>query len=95
MTLDQSQPGALYRMPIEIGVTLPAPPPPDPNAPAGGTGGRRGGGPGAGAAPPPTRVVIADKHGTFTIPAASEPSLVTLDPNSWVTMMQASFVKKQ
>jgi aminopeptidase N len=84
VTVDQTQTTGLYRMPIEIEVTVP------PLAGAQGAG-RRGGG--APAPSPPTRIVIDQAHNTFTIPLATEPIDVQLDPHAWVTMMQASFVK--
>ena len=42
----------------------------------------------------PVRVVVDKQHNEFSLPMDSEPTEVKLDPNSWVTMMQSTFVKK-
>ncbi len=39
----------------------------------------------------PLRVVVDKQHNEFTFPMASEPTEVILDPDSWVTMMHATF----
>ncbi len=85
VTLDQTQTTGLYRMPIEVGVTMP------PAAPGPAGTGRRGGGP---AAPPTARILLADRHATLTIPLDTAPADVQLDPHSWVTLMQAAFARQ-
>ena len=98
VTLDQVQTQGLYRMPVEIGVTLPAPPPAPTSA--AGTAGSRGaarranGAAGGQPAAGPLRVVIDKQHNEFTFPMVTEPTEVILDPNGWVSMMQATFVKQ-
>ncbi len=87
VVVHQSQTTGRYRMPIEIGITLPASPAASPAA------GRRGGGP-APAAPVTPKIVIDQEDTTVRIPLDVEPSTVQLDPNSWVTMMQAQFAKR-
>jgi aminopeptidase N len=82
VTLDQTQTTGLYRMPIEIRMVG--------TPPAAGAGGRGG----AAAAVPPTKLLLDKAHQTLTIPSDSEPTDVQLDPQSWVTMMQATFVKR-
>jgi aminopeptidase N len=89
VTLDQTQTSGLYRMPIEVSVTVP--PSPAGSPPPAATG-RRGGGAG-----PTTTVVkmwIDQAHNTMTIPVTAEPNDVQLDPHVWVTMMQATFGKQ-
>jgi len=96
ITLDQTQTQGLYRMPIEIGVSMPAPAAESAGA-AGGRGGGRGGrgrGAPAGAQPGPLRVVVDKQHNEFTFPMANAPGDVTFDPDTWVTMMQATFVRR-
>jgi aminopeptidase N len=45
--------------------------------------------------PAPTPKVIVDKqHNELVITLETEPTDVKLDPNSWVTMMQATFVRR-
>ncbi len=104
VTLDQTQTQGLYRMPIAIGVTMVA----DTAAAGGGRGGAGRGGRGSGGArggrgqgrggagggEGPFRVVVDKQHNEFTFPLATAPAEVVLDPDSWVTMMQATFVKK-
>jgi aminopeptidase N len=40
------------------------------------------------------RIVIDKQHNELSIPLEAEPANVKLDPESWVTMMQATLVKK-
>ena len=101
ISLDQTQTSGLYRMPIEIDVTTPVVPQDVSPAsaavpPAGarqGSAGRRGGAP-AGPTSTVTRVWIDQAHTTATIPAATEPTAVELDPHAWLTMMQGTFRKQ-
>jgi len=74
---DQTQKQGLYRMPVEIGITLP-PTPPAANA----------------ATPPVPRIMVDKQHNELVIPLESAPLEVKLDPNSWVTMMQSTLVRK-
>ncbi|HUX68472.1 MAG TPA: M1 family metallopeptidase [Terriglobales bacterium] len=86
VTLDQTgNPGQLYQMPFQIGITLPAA--------AGGRGGRgRGGRRGAEAGAPPLPVLmLRAAHNTLSIPLAQAPTAVRLDPRRWVTMAQVAF----
>jgi aminopeptidase N len=84
--LDQTQTVGLYRMPIEIGVSLPPPPP----APA---GSRRGGG-APDVPPPPPKIMIDQRHNELVLPLEAAPLDVRLDPNSWVTMMQGTLIRQ-
>lgn len=78
ITLDQTQTTGLYRMPIEVGITLPPPV---------ARGGRRSPTPAVRTA----RVVVNQRHNTLTIPLDTPPAGVELDPQSWVTLMEATF----
>jgi len=85
VTLDQTpNQGQLYTMPFQIGIEmLPA------AAPAGS---------GARTAPPsptpPHLLWVRAAHNTLSIPLASAPVSVTLDPETWVTMVEATFVAR-
>jgi aminopeptidase N len=86
VTLDQTQTTGLYRMPIPIGITMP---------PAAGGAGGRAGGRGAAAPAMQTATILLDqRHSTVTIPLDSAPADVRLDPDAWVTVMQATFGKQ-
>ncbi len=83
VTLDQTQTTGLYRMPVEVSITVMETPQPAGRA-------------GAGGAPPPPLPVqhihvmqLTEQHQVFTFPIDSEPVSVTLDPQAWV-MMQAT-----
>ncbi|HEX3928579.1 MAG TPA: M1 family metallopeptidase [Gemmatimonadales bacterium] len=107
ITLDQTQTQGLFRMPIEVGVSAATAAAGASNA-AGSRGGGRGtggagagggrggrGGAGAPAGPGgPLRIVVDKQHNEFTFPMPTEPADVILDPNHWVSMMQATFVRK-
>lgn len=86
ITLDQTQAQGLFRMPIEIGMAVAAP------AAGGADPAARGNGRTGPAAP--LRVIVDKRHSEFTFPMPTEPTAVTLDPNHWVTMMQATFVRR-
>jgi hypothetical protein len=86
VTLDQTQTQGLYRMPIDIGVS----PANAAQGAAGGRGGRGAGGDQSGM----LRVIIDKQHNEFTFPMATEPADVRLDPDIWVTMMQATLVRQ-
>ncbi len=84
VTLEQTQPAGLYRMPIEIRVS----------AAAAAAAGRAGGAP----MPPQTSrtlhtVQLSQKAQTFSLPSDVEPLNVELDPDAWV-FMRATFVRK-
>jgi aminopeptidase N len=90
VTLDQTQTSGLYRMPIEVGVTVMEAPQ------AGGRGGRAG----VVTVPPQPAPVqhihvmkLEQKHQEFTFPLDLEPVSVTLDPQAWA-MMQATLDKR-
>jgi aminopeptidase N len=83
VTLEQTQTTGLYRTPIEVRVSSPAP--------AG--AGRAGGAP----MPPQTirvvhRVQFTQQRQTFSLPSGVEPLNVELDPDAWV-FMRAMFGK--
>jgi aminopeptidase N len=84
VTLEQTQTTGLYRTPIEVRVSSPAP--------AG--AGRAGGAP----MPPQTirvvhRVQFTQQRQTFSLPSGVEPLNVELDPDAWV-FMRAMFGKQ-
>jgi aminopeptidase N len=86
VTLDQTQTQGLYRMPIEIGITLPP-----------GAAGTAGAGANRGAAAPVvqiTKIVVEQQHNVLRVPLEAAPVDVQLDPNLWVPMMQAIFVRQ-
>ncbi len=92
VTVEQTQNQGLYRMPIEIGITLPS----GSVAPAttgattnAGPGGRRPAGPTAEIA----TILVDKKSNTLSIPLDVAPTDVEIDPNLWVPMMQATFEK--
>jgi aminopeptidase N len=80
VTLDQTQATGLYRMPIPIRIARP---------PAAGRGGR------AGEAPQmqDATILLDQAHNTLTIPLDTAPLDVQLDPDSWVTLMEAHFAR--
>ena len=80
VTLDQTpNRGQLYTMPFQLGIEmLPA---------AGGRGGR-----GARTTPPLPLMWVRAAHNTLSIPLASAPADVTLDPETWATMVESTFV---
>ena len=86
-TLNQKQTSGLYRMPIELAITVMETPP------AGGRGGRGGETP----RPQPVQHIqlmqLKEQRQTFTFPVDSEPVSVALDPQAW-TMMQPTWQKK-
>ncbi|MGH7522951.1 MAG: M1 family metallopeptidase [Gemmatimonadales bacterium] len=101
VAIDQVQTQGLFRMPIELGVSMPPVPPPaasraDTAGRGAGRGGRGAGGSRGAAgqgASGPLRIVIDKQHNEFTFPVGSEPTDVMLDPHGWVSMMQATFVR--
>lgn len=91
VTLDQVQTSGLYRMPVEVGITVMETPPANVRAD------RTGAPVSAPSQPQPVQhmhvVQLDQQHHVFTLPLDSEPLSVALDPNQWV-MMQAAFDKK-
>jgi aminopeptidase N len=87
VVLDQAQTQGLYRMPIEIGITVPFSVTSQPEA-----AGRR-----VGQTPTlQTRIatmLIDKQHNVLTTAVDTEPSDVQVDPNLWVPMMQVAFEK--
>lgn len=78
VVLSQSQPQGLYRMPIEVGITLPAQ--------SAGPRGRS-----SGPALQKTTILLDKAENTLDIPLDTAPVDVALDPDTWVPMMQATF----
>ena len=85
VTLDQTpNQGELYTMPFQIGIEMP------PAAAPAGSGART-----APPSPtPPHLLWVRAAHNKISIPLASAPAGVTLDPESWVTMVEATFVAR-
>ncbi len=82
ITLDQTPNGGqLYTMPFQIGIEMP---------PAATPVGR---GPEL-TKPPLTLMWVRGAHNTLSIPLESAPVNVTLDPESWVTMVESTFVAR-
>jgi hypothetical protein len=87
VALDQIQTQGLYRMPVQIGITMP------PSATSPETGGSRG----AQNRSAPTRIasmLIDKQHNVLTIPLEDAPTEVQVDPNLWVPLMQVVFEKQ-
>jgi aminopeptidase N len=101
VALDQIQTSGLYRMPIEVAITVMATPQEDgsgggrggANAPAGAGPGRGGASPGAQPLQQVHIMRLSQQHQVFSFPLDSEPARVALDPNAWV-MMRATFDRK-
>ena len=84
ITLEQTQTTGLYRMPIEVRVSTTV-------APA---AGRAGGPPPAPQTARTTQLVqLTQQRQTFSIPSATEPTAVDLDPEAWV-FGRLTFAKK-
>jgi aminopeptidase N len=84
VTLDQTPNGGLlYTMPFQLGIEMP------PAAVPADRGART-------AAPPPAPPLlwVRGAHNTLSIPLASAPVGVTLDPGTWVTMVESTFVAR-
>ena len=81
VTLDQiPNRGQLYTMPFQLGIEMP---------PAAEPAER---GRGASPTPPPPLLWVRAAHNTISIPLASAPTDVTLDPETWATMVESTFV---
>ena len=86
VSLDQIQNQGLYRMPIEIGITLPTSST-QPQEAAGRVAQGR-------AAQTRTATILIDKqHNELSIPADAEPTDVQVDADLWVPLMQITFEK--
>jgi len=84
--LDQTQNQGLYRIPIEIGITLPPPPTSQPE----GDGNRA-----IQNRTPQNRTMLIDKqHNVLTLLLDGAPTDVQVDPNLWVPLMQVAFEKQ-
>ena len=81
ISLDQTQTQGLYRMPIEIGITVP---PPLPTA----------GVPPANSTVHFAKLLVDQQHNLLTVPLESAPLNLQIDPNLWLPMMQATFVHR-
>ena len=80
IALDQTQTQGLYRMPIEIAITLPV---------------KARAGTGRGAPAPVVqiaKILIEQQHNVLNLPLESAPLDVQIDPNMWVPLMQPAFV---
>lgn len=82
ITLDQTQLQGLYRMPVEVAVTLAAPPAPVPPAAGSNTNVKV------------IKIVVEKQRTVATFPLDAAPAEVQLDPDTWVPLMQASFKKR-
>jgi aminopeptidase N len=86
ISVDQTQTQGLYRMPVQIGITLP----PQPPSATPQSRSNRNRGPVM-----QTSMILVDKpHNLLTIPLDVEPTDVQLDPNTWVPLMQATFERQ-
>jgi hypothetical protein len=86
VALDQAQNQGLYRMPIQIGITLPASSQSD--AARGQAGQNR-------FSQSHIATMVIDKpHNEFSIPVDAEPTDVQVDPDLWVPLMQVTFEKR-
>ena len=88
VVLDQTQNQGLYRMPIEIGITVPPSPAAQPEG-----GGNRA----AQNRIPQIRIttmMIDKQHNVLTLPLDAAPSDVQVDPNLWAPLMQVAFEKE-
>jgi aminopeptidase N len=79
--ISQTQTQGLYRMPVELGIQLPAP-----STTA--TGSNR---PSSAPAIQKTTILLDKADNTLDIPLDTAPADVLLDPDTWVPMMQATF----
>jgi aminopeptidase N len=82
ITLDQTQTQGLYRMPIEIGITMP------PNTTSGNARGA------IGPVQQLVKLTVDQQHNVLNVPLDTAPTDVQLDPNIWVPMMQSTFVRR-
>lgn len=87
VVLDQTQSQSLYRMPIEIGITVPASVTPQPEV----TGTRAG--QNRGLQTRMATMLIDKQHNVVTLPMDTAPSDVQIDPNLWIPLMQVAFEK--
>jgi aminopeptidase N len=88
VVLDQTQSQGLYRMPIEIGITVPSSATSQPEV----TGSRAGQN-----RVPQTRIatmLIDQQHNVLNILVDVEPNDVQIDPNYWVPLTQVAFQKQ-
>lgn len=83
LAFDQTQTQGVYRMPMEIAVTLP---PAQPNQNA-----RQ---PESAPIVRMEKVVLDRQHNTFSIPLDAAPTNVQVDPDLWIPLMKCEFEKK-
>ena len=82
VTLDQGQTQGLYRMPMEIGITLPA------------TSTRSASSATSASGRKTVKLLLDAQHAVETFPLDTAPLDVQLDPNTWVPLMQAAFERQ-
>ncbi len=80
VTLDQKQTQGLYRMPVEIGITLPASATSVKGEPSTSAGVLK-----------TVKVLLDLQHNVAAFPLDVAPFEVQLDPNTWIPLMQATF----
>jgi len=86
VALDQTQNQGLYRMPIQIGITLATSS--QPEAAKGQSAQNR-------SSQSHTATMVIDKqHNELSIPVDAEPTDVQVDPDLWVPLMQVTFDKR-
>jgi aminopeptidase N len=81
VALDQMQAQGLYRMPMEIGITLSASATSAPSSSSVTSAGMR----------QTVKVMLATQHTVASFPLGAAPLEVQLDPNTWVPLMRATF----
>lgn len=81
VTLDQMQAQGLYRMPMEVSITLPAQATSAESSSSVTSGGVR----------KTVKVLLDAQHNVATFPLDAAPLEVQLDPNTWVPLMRATF----
>lgn len=93
ITLDQTGNQELYRMPIDVAISLP-----QGASTAGATESMTNAGPRGRDSEGPTMqtatILVDKRHNTLSVPLTVAPTNVELDPNLWVPMMQATFEKQ-
>ena len=81
VTLDQTQAQGLYRMPVEVSVSLPAlATTAESSSPVTSPGARE-----------TATVLLEAQHTVATFPLSAAPVEVQLDPNTWIPLMQGTF----
>ena len=83
VTLDEMQAQGLYRMPVEIGITIPAPASSVQSQPSTSAGILK-----------TVKVLLDAQHNVAAFPLDVAPLKVQLDPNTWIPLMEATFEKQ-